>query len=57
MTLKKFPAFLCTLAMSLTLAIGMAAPAVVHAQDEPAPEQVEPNIAQGEAGGEIPQDT
>ena len=57
MTLKKFPAFLCTLAMSLTLAIGMTAPAAVHAQDEPAPEQVEPNIAQGEAGGEIPQDT
>ncbi len=57
MRFKKLPAFLGTLALSLTLAIGLTVPNAVRAQDEPAPEQAEANIAQGESGSEIPQNT
>lgn len=57
MTLKNVPAFLRALAVSLAFATGLAAPAAVHAQDEPAADPTEADIARGDAGGDIPQET
>lgn len=57
MTPKKFPAWLCALVLSVSVAAGTTAPGAAQAQDERSGEPAAADVAQGQPGGEIPQET
>ncbi|MDH4459620.1 MAG: DUF1134 domain-containing protein [Nevskia sp.] len=57
MTPKKFPAWLSALVLGLTLMAGASVPGSALAQDEGAGEPTAADVAEGQPGGDVPQET
>ncbi|MCX7062426.1 MAG: DUF1134 domain-containing protein [Gammaproteobacteria bacterium] len=57
MTPKKFPAWLSALVLGLTLLAGASVPGSALAQDEGAGEPTAADVAEGQPGGDVPQET